>query len=122
MKKTIPLILLLAVFFAFSCSDIEVLTTPEIRLGATPTSTNIVSVISQGTTVTAQYNVTTGAKYSVQIYKFADIDPVKTLPFTAEESIVTQIYNLSDLQDGLYDLILTDISGVSVKKPLILKR
>jgi hypothetical protein len=122
MKKTIPLIILLAVFFTFSCSDIEVLTTPEIRLGATPESTSIVSVIAQGTTVTVKYNVTTGAKYSVQIYKFAEIEPAKTLPFTAEEEIVTQVYNLTDLKDGLYDLTLTDINGVSIKKPLIIKR
>jgi hypothetical protein len=35
---------------------------------------------------------------------------------------VTKIYDFKDLEDGLYDITLTDINGVSVKKPLVIKR
>ena len=50
------------------------------------------------------------------------MDPIKTLPFTAVDSVETKVYEFSDLNDGLYDLVLTDIAGTSIKKPLILKK
>ena len=113
---------ILFIFFVFACSDIEQFEPTPVNLGAAPSKTNILSVVSTGGKVTAQFAVTTGAKYSVQVYEFGQSDPTKTLPLTAEEEIVTKVYDFSDLQDGLYDLTLTDVAGVSIKKPLIIKR
>ncbi len=113
---------MIASLFLTACADVE-LPAPEINLGANPTNkTNILSVMAQGTKITVMYNVTTGAKYSVQVYEFGQSDPTKTLPLTAEEEIVTRVYDLADLPDGLYDITLTDVAGVSIKKPLIIKR
>lgn len=122
MKKLSILLVLVSSLFIVGCTDIEVLESPSINLGTTSKSTDILSVTSVGGKVTVQYAVTVGAKYSVQVYKFAAAEPAKTLPLTAEEEIVTKVYDFADLEDGLYDLVLTDINGVSVKKPLAIKR
>lgn len=120
MKNT--LIILILLLFVFACQDLEKFEDPQLNLGTKATSTEILSVVSNKGTVTAMFAITTGAKYSVQVYPFASIEPVKTLPLTAETEITTKIYDFTDLPDGLYDLTLTDISGVSIKKPLIIKR
>lgn len=120
MKNT--LILIAFLLFVFACSDLEKFETAPINMGAVSKSTEILSVSSTGGKVTAMFAVTTGAKYSVQVYPFASLEPLKTLPLTAETEITTKIYDFTDLPDGLYDLTLTDVSGVSIKKPLIIKR
>lgn len=122
MKKLLSIVLIGLIFITTGCSDLDVLATPDIKLGVTAKSTDILSIVSTGGTVTVQYAVTTGAKYSVQVYKFAATEPTKTLPLTAEEEIVTKIYDFTDLENGLYDITLTDISGNTVKKPLVIKR
>jgi len=122
MKNLLSIVLIGLIFITAGCSDVEVLSAPDIKLGVAAKSTDILSVVSTGGTVTVQYAVTTGAKYSVQVYKFAAIEPTKTLPLTAESEIVTKIYDFKDLEDGIYDITLTDINGVSVKKPLVIKR
>ena len=110
------------IFLTVACSDLEQFEPTPVNLGAAPTKTNILSVMSTGGTVTAQFAVTTGAKYSVQVYEFGKSDPTKSLPLTAEEEIVTKVYDFTDLPDGIYDITLTDVAGVSIKKPLIIKR
>ena len=122
MKNFSILLVLVSSLFIMGCSDVDVLTEPSINLGSISKSTDILSVNSVAGKVTVQYAVTTGAKYSVQVYKFAASEPTKTLPLTAEEEIVTKVYDFTDLENGLYDLSLTDVSGVSVKKPLVIKR
>jgi hypothetical protein len=122
MKNLLSIVLIGLIFITAGCSDIEQLAAPDIKLGVAAKSTDILSVVSTGGKVTVQYAVTTGAKYSVQVYKFAETEPAKTLPLTAEEEIVTKIYDFTDLEDGLYDITLTDINGGTVKKPLVIKR
>jgi hypothetical protein len=122
MKNILSIVLISLIFITAGCSDIEVMSVPDIKLGVTAKSTDILNITSVGGKVTVQYLVTTGAKYSVQVYKFAATEPTKTLPLTAEEEIVTKIYDFTDLENGIYDITLTDINGVSVKKPLVIKR
>ena len=122
MKNLLSIVLIGLIFITAGCSDIEVMSVPDIKLGVTAKSTDILSVSSVGGKVTVQYSVTTGAKYSVQVYKFAATEPAKTLPLTAEEEIVTKIYDFTDLENGIYDITLTDINGKSVRKPLVIKR
>lgn len=116
------LVFILFIILTFACSDLEQFETTPLNMGATASSTKILSVVSQGSKATVTYNLTVGAKYSVQIYEFAAKEPKKTLPLTAQEEIVTKVYELADLPDGIYDLVLTDVAGVSIKKPLIIKR
>lgn len=120
MKNTLILLLLLTI--AFACSDLEKFESAPINLGAKATSTEILSATSTGGKITALFAVTPGAKYSVQVYSFAAIEPVKTLPLTADTEITTKIYDFTDLPEGLYDLTLTDIAGVTTRKPIIIKR
>jgi len=122
MKNIISIVLIGLIFITASCSDVDVLNAPDIKLGVTSKSTSINSIVATGQTVTVQYSVTAGAKYSVQIYEFAGNEPKKTLPFTAETDIETKVYEFTDLADGIYDLVLTDVSGESVKKPMVIKR
>jgi hypothetical protein len=122
MKNYLLLLTLSSVLFISGCTDIEVLETQPVNLGTVSKSTDIKNIKSTNGVVTVQYLLTTGAKYSVQVYKFAALEPEKTLPLTAESEIVTKIYDFTDLSDGLYDLVLTDVSGVSIRKPLLLKR
>jgi hypothetical protein len=120
MRKALAFILF--IFLTIGCSDLEQFDTVPVNLGAAPTKTNILSVTATGGKVTAMFAVTTGAKYSVQVYEFGKTDPTKTLPLTAEEDVVTRVYDLTELKDGLYDITLTDVAGTSIKKPLIIKR
>lgn len=122
MKNTLILLTIFSLLFISGCSDMEVLESQPINLGVVSKSTTIKSIVSTNGVVTVQYNLTTGAKYSVQVYKFAALEPNKTLPLTAEEEIVTKVYDFTDLENGIYDLVLTDINGISIRKPLLIKR
>ena len=122
MKNTILLFALFTSIFMTGCSDLAVLEEQPINLGVTSKKTDIAAITAVGSKVTVQYLVTTGAKYSVQVYKFAATEPTKTLPFTAESDIETKVYEFSDLENGVYDLTLTDIDGISIKRPIVIKR
>lgn len=119
MKKLLAIV---AIFALVGCQDIEVMETLPMNMGTTAKNTQIVSVTTSGSKVTVLYNLTVGAKYSVQVYGFGALEPVKTLPLTAQEEITLKVYEFSDIPEGLYDLKLTDINGVTTKKPLIIKR
>ena len=116
------LVFILFIILTVACSDLEQFESTPINLGAKASNTEILSVVSQGAKTTVMYNLTVGAKYSVQVYEFGKTDPTKTLPLTAEEEIVTKVYDFTDLKDGIYDITLTDVAGVSIKKPLVIKR
>ena len=104
-----------------SCRKIEVVPQPQINLGVQSQSTSIKSIKQIDNVVTAEFETTVGAKYSVQIIPFGSEQPVKKEGFTATETITKRIYNLSDLRRKDYDLIFIDISGKEVKFPIIIK-
>lgn len=103
-----------------SCQDIEVLEKETINLGATAKGTDIKSIVVLNKSTTIIANTTAGAKYSIQVYKFGNSEPVKTVGFTASSEATIKTINLNDLPVGMYDLHLIDISGTIIKKPLIL--
>ena len=103
-----------------SCQDIEVLEQETINLGATAKGTDITSIITTNKSTTIVANTTVGAKYSIQVYKFGNTEPVKTVGFTADSQSTIKTINLNELPAGIYDLHLIDISGTIIKKPLIL--
>ena len=92
-----------------------------VNLGTLPTSTAIKTITQESNIVTAEFETTIGAKYSVQIIPFGKEEPVRKEGFTATEAITKKTYNLSDLAKKDYDLIFIDISGKEVKYPIIIK-
>ena len=117
MKK----VLLTTVIFLAACTKIVTPPSPIMDLGVKSTSTSIKSINQTGNIVTAVFETTVGAKYSVQIVPFGSEEPVKREGFTATEVITQKTYNLSDLARKDYDLIFIDINGKEVKYPLIIK-
>jgi len=116
MKKTIAFLLIVALA---ACQDIEQLE-KEVSLGETPVATDIKSLSVEGKQATIVANTTVGAKYSIQIQSFGKTEPLKTVGFTATSVATIKTIQLDTLSRGLYDLTLTDVSGVTIKKPLII--
>ena len=111
----------LTTLVALSCTKIDMPTPQVIDLGKLSTSTAIKSINQSGNVVTAIFETTVGAKYSVQIVPFGSDEPVKKEGFTATETETKKIYDLSNLARKDYDLIFIDVSGKEVKYPLIIK-
>jgi hypothetical protein len=117
MKK---LILITAITLA-GCTKVDLPEPQPINLGTVSTSTSINKLTQVGNTVTAEFNVTIGSKYSVQIVPFGEEKPAKIEGFTADESLVTKTYDLSSLKKMDYDIILIDVAGTETKRPIIVK-
>jgi hypothetical protein len=117
MKK----LLLLTVIFLAACTKIVQPPTPTIDLGVKSQATGIKSVTQANNIVTAVFETTVGAKYSVQIIPFGSEQPARKEGFTATEVATTKVYNLSNLPKKDYDLIFIDVSGNEAKYPLIIK-
>ena len=111
----------LTTLVALSCTKIDIPTPQVIDLGKLSTSTAIKSINQSGNVVTAIFETTIGAKYSVQIVPFGSDEPVKKEGFTATETETKKIYDLSNLARKDYDLIFIDVSGKEVKYPIIKK-
>jgi hypothetical protein len=116
MKKTIAFLLIVMLA---ACQDIEQLE-KEVSLGETPVATDIKSLSVEGKQATIVANTTVGARYSIQIQSFGKTEPLKTVGFTATSVATIKTIQLDTLSRGLYDLTLTDVSGVTIKKPLII--
>lgn len=116
MKKIIAFVLIVMLA---ACQDIETLE-KEVSLGTAPNATDITSLVVEGKQATIVANTVVGAKYSVQIYKFGKTEPFKTVGFTATSVATIKSIQLDTISRGLYDLTLTDVSGVTIKKPLII--
>jgi len=111
----------LVALLALSCKK-AVLQQPQIiDLGTTSTSTAIKSIVQKGNIVTAEFETTIGAKYSVQIIPFGSETPSKKEGFTATETVTKKVYDLSELSKKDYDLVFIDISGKEVKYPIVIK-
>jgi hypothetical protein len=111
----------LVALLALSCKK-AVLQQPQfIDLGTTSTSTAIKSIAQTGNIVTAEFETTIGAKYSVQIIPFGSEIPSKKEGFTATETVTKKVYDLSELSKKDYDLVFIDISGKEVKYPIVIK-
>ena len=116
MKKIIAFLLIVVLA---ACQDIDTLE-KEVSLGSAPNATDITSIVVEGKQATIVANTVVGAKYSVQIYKFGKTEPFKTVGFTATSVATIKSIQLDTISRGLYDLTLTDVSGVTIKKPLII--
>jgi hypothetical protein len=119
--KTLLGVYIAIIVLLVACTKVVQPPSPTIDLGVAATSTGIKYISQLGTTVTAEFQTTPGAKYSVQIVPFGSDQPIRTEGFTANDTLTQKIYNLSGLVKKDYDLIFIDISGKEVKFPLIIK-
>lgn len=104
---------------AVSCTKFEdEISAPTIDLGAKSTSTAVKSIKQEGSTVTAVFLTTPGAKYSLQVVPFGSEDPVKKEGFTAGSEETLKVLNLSDLPKNYYDVLFIDIDGKEVRYPI----
>ena len=118
MKKLI----LITVIFLTACTKVVDTPTPAtLDLGVKSTSTAIKSVVQTNNIITVEFDVTQGAKYSVQVTPFNSSTPAFTEGFTAVSNSAVKIYNLSKIPKNDYNLIFIDISGREVKYPIIIK-
>jgi len=111
----------LVTLLAVSCTKVDLPRPQIIDLGNQSTSTAIKSIAQTGNIVTAEFETTVGAKYSVQIIPFGSETPSKKEGFTATEGITKKVYDLSELSKKDYDLVFIDISGKEVKYPIVIK-
>ena len=120
MKKLIPFLLLLAI----GCTkvDIQPINPAKlIDLGNNPMTTSINKITQNENTVSVEFNVTPGAKYSVQFVPFNSDEPVKIEGFTASSASIIKTYDLSSLRKMDYNLIFIDVKGNEVKYPILVK-
>jgi hypothetical protein len=112
---------LIMVMFLAACTKIAPTPQPTIDLGVQSQSTGIKSIVQVNNTVTAVFETTPGAKYSVQVIPFGSEKPAFKEGFTASDVTTQKIYNLSTLTKSDYDLIFIDISGKEIKYPIVIK-
>jgi len=117
MKK----LLLISFVILAGCTKIVQPIPQTIDLGTKATSTAIKHISQVGNTVTAEFQTTVGSKYSIQIIPFGSDEPIKTEGFTANDTTVQRVLNLSSLPKKDYDLIFIDVNGKEVKYPIIIK-
>lgn len=122
MKKTL-LIIGIAILFS-KCSSDELLNPQPINLGVNSNNTSILNVNSKSIkSVSVDFLTTIGSKYSVEIFEAPDGKiSLKNMGFTSNTENTNKIYNLSDLPNGLYDIVLTDVSGNVSKMPIVINK
>ena len=125
MKETSKLLavylIIVVSLVVYACTKIDIPAPEPINLGVKSEATAIKSITQVGNTVTAEFETTVGAKYSVQVVPFGKEEPVKKEGFTATETLTKKVYDLSSLTKQDYDLIFIDINGKEVKHPIIIK-
>jgi hypothetical protein len=112
---------LIMVMFLAACTKIAPTPQQTIDLGVQSQNTGIKSITQVNNTVTAVFETTVGAKYSVQIIPFGSDEPSKKEGFTASEATTRKVFDLSNLAKKDYDLIFIDVSGKEIKYPIIIK-
>ena len=120
-KLLVVYLLIIVTVIVYACTKIDIPPPEPINLGVKSESTAIKSITQVGNSVTAEFETTVGAKYSVQVVPFGKEDPVKKEGFTATEAVTKKVYDLSGLTKQDYDLIFIDINGKEVKHPIIIK-
>lgn len=71
--------------------------------------------------VTMLINVEPNVKYNITVQSFNG-KIIKSLGLTSVNNVVERVEDFSNLENGIYDLILIDIKGNETKTPLIIKK
>jgi hypothetical protein len=115
------LVLIGILLYITGCTKIEVQPPTVIDLGKKSESTAIKQISIVENIVSAKFQTTSGAKYSVQVLPFGSDEPVMKDGFTATDTITSKIYNLKGLPKQDYDVIFIDIQGKEIKYPITIK-
>jgi hypothetical protein len=117
MKK----ILLITLVLLVGCRKVDFPLPIDLGVQAKSTSiTKVHPIISNGQII-VDMNVTSGAKYSLQVTDLLD-NKIKTFGFTADNDIYTRKLDLTDLKNGDYNLVLIDIAGKEIRTNIIIKK
>jgi hypothetical protein len=113
MRKIIFLFILLA-----SCKKIDYAPAPpqpaiagKIALWPIPTTGKVNMLI----------NVEPNVKYNITVQSFNG-KIIKSLGLSSVNTVVERVEDFSNLENGIYDLILIDLKGNETKTPLIIKK
>jgi hypothetical protein len=109
--------LTILVVFA-SCTEPQIVIQEPIGLGENPTNNALVGYSIVDKTAYIKANTTIGAKYSLQLTKLGEKEPLKAQGFTATSTESNLVVNFSNTKPGIYDLLLIDISGNVSKLPI----
>jgi len=112
-------ILIFTVLLVFaSCTEPQIVVNEPIGLGADPKNNAIIGYSIVNRTAYVRVKTTIGAKYSLQLSKLGESEPVKAQGFSATAEESNLVVNFDQTQAGIYDLILLDISGNASKLPI----
>jgi hypothetical protein len=104
------------------CRKVDVQQPINLGVVAESTKINKVSpIISNGNSVTVFMSTTVGSKYSLSVTDLLD-NELESVGFTAEDINTSKKLDLSNLKNGDYNIILTDIKGSESKINIIIKK
>lgn len=101
-----------------SCNEPQIVVQEPIGLGADPKNNAIIGYSIVNRTAYVRVKTTIGAKYSLQLSKLGESEPIKTQGFTATAEESNLVVNFDQTKAGIYDLILLDVSGNASKLPI----
>ena len=112
-------LLIFTVLLVFaSCNEPQIVAQEPIGLGADPKNNAIIGYNIVNRTAYVRVKTTIGAKYSLQLSKLGESEPVKAQGFTASAEESNLVVNFDKTEAGIYDLILLDVSGNASKLPI----
>lgn len=112
-------ILALAILVVFaSCTEPQIVIEEPASLGLKPENNTLIGYSIVGRTAYVRAKTTIGAKYSLQLSKINDSEPLKAQGFTANDAESNLVVNFDNTKSGIYDLILIDTEGNVSKLPI----
>ena len=112
------LLIALTIVIATSCNEPQIVVQEPIDLGANPKTNAIIGYNIVNRMAYVRVKTTIGAKYSLQLSKLGESEPLKAQGFTASAEESNLVVNFDKTQAGIYDLILLDVSGNVSKLPI----
>lgn len=101
-----------------SCNEPQIVAQEPMGLGADPKINAIIGYNIVNRTAYVRVKTTVGAKYSLQLSKLGESEPIKAQGFTATAEESNLVVNFDKTPAGIYDLILLDVSGNASKLPI----
>lgn len=101
-----------------SCTEPQIVINEPTSLGSKPENNALIGYSIIGRSAYIKAHTTVGAKYSLQLSKINDSEPIKAQGFTAIASESNLVVNFDNTKAGIYDLILIDTEGNVSKLPI----
>jgi hypothetical protein len=112
------IIIALTIVIATSCTEPQIVINEPASLGLKPENNALIGYSIVGRTAYVRAKTTIGAKYSLQLSKINDSEPLKAQGFTASGAESNLVVNFDNTKSGIYDLILIDTEGNVSKLPI----